>query len=280
MKYTAILLVGLLGACVTEPQVDGDRKPLTNAETHGVLDLVNAASLVVLDDDVRLDSRAANNIVDHRQVDVIDSIAELDAISYVGPSALNKLLTYALANGYVDTAPVGGVCLIISEYIEAWGNYNKAVELFNCGDAPVSLSNYSLCLVRNDDSDCTKQVVLDGGELEAGDVHTVCRRQAGHPASNDPAAPIKDNCDQQAPGPMTFSGDDRLLVFETTTGEITDAFGITADRPWSSTWANVLYRRCDFTPFDGSAFDLGRFARHTSGDMGDFGTAPTETCAH
>jgi len=67
-----------------------------------VLDLVNTADVTVLDDDVALDRRAASNIVEHRDDNPIESIAELDGISYVGQVALGKLAAYALANGYLN----------------------------------------------------------------------------------------------------------------------------------------------------------------------------------
>lgn len=260
------------------PALEQSRTPVTSAEIDGVLELVNSATLSQLDDEVRLDSRAAQNIVEHRVSDVIDSLAELDAISYVGPSALSKLLAYADENGYIDSAPAADSCFIISEYIEAWGNYNKAVELFNCGDEALELSDYSLCLVRNDDTTCTQSVVLAGGTLAPGAVHSVCRRSYGHPASSDPAFPIKDRCDQEAAAVISFSGDDRLLLLENQSQDIADAFGVLTFRPASSTWSNVLYRRCDFSPFDGFAFDLSKFTTHSGGDMGDFGKAPVASC--
>ena len=105
-------------------------KLLSYAETHGygpggetlteeqmdraTLALVNDPEVDVplLDDDVRLDSRAAKNIIEHRNGsdgvvstaddDPFDSIAELDDISYVGATALALLRDYAIANGYVE----------------------------------------------------------------------------------------------------------------------------------------------------------------------------------
>jgi hypothetical protein len=87
------------------------------------LALVNDAAVdtPLLDDEVGLDKRAAENIIEHRDGadatpatgddDLFDSIAELDAISYVGPSALALLRDYAIAHGYVDaggpSAPTG-----------------------------------------------------------------------------------------------------------------------------------------------------------------------------
>ena len=83
-------------------------------EADAVLALVNdpATSLSMLDDDAALDARAARNIVEHRDGpdglagtdddDLIDTIEELDAIKYVGGSAMARLLDYAKARGYYD----------------------------------------------------------------------------------------------------------------------------------------------------------------------------------
>ncbi len=82
-----------------------------SAEAIGVLALVDEASQAELDVDVGLSSRAAVAILRHRQGedrvlgtnddDRIESLAELDAISYVGPVAFEKLLSFATAHGYV-----------------------------------------------------------------------------------------------------------------------------------------------------------------------------------
>lgn len=105
-------------------------KLLTYAETHGygpggetlteeqmdraTLALVNdpAVDTPLLDDEVGLDSRAAKNIIAHRNGadgvvgtgddDRFDTIDELDGISYVGATALALLRDYAISHGYVD----------------------------------------------------------------------------------------------------------------------------------------------------------------------------------
>jgi hypothetical protein len=82
-------------------------------EAYGVLALLNdpATSFTLLDDEVRLDKRAAENLIAHRDGpdgvfgsgddDSFDDIAEVDAVPYVGPVALERLLAYAEAQGYV-----------------------------------------------------------------------------------------------------------------------------------------------------------------------------------
>lgn len=83
----------------------------------GVLKLVNAASKEILDVDAALDRRAAENIVYYRNGDdgssgtgddeTFDTLAELDAIPYVGPSAFARLVEYARNNGYVSNGGAG-----------------------------------------------------------------------------------------------------------------------------------------------------------------------------
>lgn len=84
----------------------------TTAERGAILDVANVATLEELDLDVPLDSRAAENIVAHRDGDdvlfgtaddnLFDDLFELDAIAYVGPTALDQLLAYAYDTGYLD----------------------------------------------------------------------------------------------------------------------------------------------------------------------------------
>lgn len=75
---------------------------LTDAETLAVLDLANTASFEELDQDVSLDRRAAEGIVELRPFATLD---ELDAVPYVGDVALEKLRAY-LALPPVDAVPV------------------------------------------------------------------------------------------------------------------------------------------------------------------------------
>jgi hypothetical protein len=84
----------------------------TSAERNAILDVANIATVEELDEDVPLDSRAAENIVEYRDgADIMfgttddnlfDDLFELDAISYVGDTALDNLLAYAYSAGYLD----------------------------------------------------------------------------------------------------------------------------------------------------------------------------------
>jgi hypothetical protein len=75
-----------------------------SAQATALLELVNSASLELLDDEIALDARAARNIVAYRDGldgltntaddNPIDSLEELDSISWVGERAFGKLASY------------------------------------------------------------------------------------------------------------------------------------------------------------------------------------------
>ncbi len=74
------------------PDLFVDGVYLTDAQATAILALANGATLVELDDDARLDARAARGIVDTRPL--LDVFALAD-VPYVGRSALGKLLVYS-----------------------------------------------------------------------------------------------------------------------------------------------------------------------------------------
>lgn len=91
-----------------------------SAEACGVLQVVNTADRATLDDTVRLDRRAAQGIVAHREGPdgtagtaddaVFHSLADLDGVPYVGKIAFKKLLDYSVAKGL--TCSSGAVQLL------------------------------------------------------------------------------------------------------------------------------------------------------------------------
>ncbi len=98
----------------------GDDFGIGGPESRGVRALVNdpAIGVTELDVDVGLSSRAARNIIEHRNGpdgipgtaddDPYETLAELDGIPYVGPATLKRLLDEARSRGLV-TDPVIGV---------------------------------------------------------------------------------------------------------------------------------------------------------------------------
>jgi len=189
-------------------------------------------------------------------------------------------------DGFPDAGVLASSCLIISEYIEGDGSNNKAVELYNCGGESLDLGEFGVCLVRNADTDCGNTHVFATATLAPGAVFTICRTTEG--TAGDPVDAIRDNCDVQAGGAMTFNGDDRLVVFKDVDGdgdmtgadEVMDALGRISLQPAQPVWSEKTLRRCNFTPADGlSEFvHTDYFTEHAQGDASHFGVAPTEGC--
>jgi hypothetical protein len=257
---------------------------LSAAEIVAVLHVANTASLADLDDGAGLDARAASGIVAHRSGadaedgtdddDRFDDLAELDAVPWVGPTALDKLLAFADEQG-------GDRCLLISEYLEGKMAYNKGLEIYNCGDEPVPLSEYSLCLVRNDETDCTVTQSFGDVELAAGDVWVVCRSK--EQAFSDPSPLLVMRCDEALGSVMINSGDDRMVLMHTPSGEdsiatgtVVDALGRIDFRPWWNPFQDVVLRRCRPDANPGTVFfeELEWFTEHFYASYLDLGVPP------
>ena len=121
------LLAACAGGCANESgrgeKVRGSSQNLSfpAGEVELVLGLVNdpATNFALLDDDVRLDRRAAANIVERRNGpdgvypsaddDRFDDLEELDAVPYVGVTALMNLRDYAVATAPAEAELVEGV---------------------------------------------------------------------------------------------------------------------------------------------------------------------------
>lgn len=124
--FLMLLIGGWLAGCehVDDPNelIDTDEADATatstlivegSAEAVGVLGFLNAATTTfeVLDLDVRLDQRAARGLIHHRNGpdgvlgtgddDLFDTIAEVDAVHWVGDAAIGRLLGWADALGWV-----------------------------------------------------------------------------------------------------------------------------------------------------------------------------------
>ena len=118
LRYLVMGFATTLAACATEGEPvleDGrddtftsggklDGFECTAAEAAAILQVVNTASLSDLKNDVGLATKAADNVVAYRLGDdeirntaddeTFGSLAELDAVPYIGPVAFTRLLTY------------------------------------------------------------------------------------------------------------------------------------------------------------------------------------------
>lgn len=114
---TLALITGLVGCANDDINSDLGHRSLAltdgTVEAAGVLALLNHSETTerFLDDVVRLDSRAAKSIVNHRngadgQHGTLDdspfqSIEEADGLYWVGPKTLERLETYATVKGFL-----------------------------------------------------------------------------------------------------------------------------------------------------------------------------------
>jgi len=117
----------------------------------GVLAFLNAptTTVPVLDYDVPLDKRAAQNLVAFRlgadgvagtaDDDAFESIEEVDAVKWVGPVALNRLRAYAEVHGWL---PQGGDLL---------GVYDNVAFTVNEAEVTLKLANFAPHFELDDD---------------------------------------------------------------------------------------------------------------------------------
>lgn len=150
-------------------------------EAAAVLALVNHADtdLDILDVDARLHKTAATNIIAHRNGpdgvfgtgddDAFDDLAELDAIKFVGPSALARLLEYAIAEGFL---PTGGdddddddksIDVIFSPQPLDVAHTARVAELIDEAEHTIDIAMYSFS--NADISDALEDAVARGVEV-------------------------------------------------------------------------------------------------------------------
>lgn len=149
-QLLSLFLMTALAGCVADRGLSEDEVSVGalegTREGYGVLRLLNdgeGTSFTFLDDDVALERRAAQNLIAHRDGadgifgtrddDLFDTIAEVDAVPYVGAAALARLVEFAQWNDYVpgDDQRLGtfdGVAFTYGEADRVLGFVNAASE--------------------------------------------------------------------------------------------------------------------------------------------------------
>lgn len=130
ISTTALSLCVALGACATgaddefasEERSGSYPAPPAEqtADAFGMLRVANELTFEQLDDDVPLDIRAANSITEHRAgVDeligtaddlYVASIADLDALYWLGPAMMWRIYNYAVLEGFVPASVPPASC--------------------------------------------------------------------------------------------------------------------------------------------------------------------------
>ncbi|WP_228266404.1 ExeM/NucH family extracellular endonuclease [Ornithinimicrobium ciconiae] len=146
-------------------------------------------------------------------------------------------------------APAAADSLIISEYVEGTSN-NKALEIYNTGDASVDLSGYQIQGFQNGNTTVGFTLTLEG-TLAPGGTYVVAHTLAAQAVLD--VADLKYN--------LQHNGDD-VVVLGTTEGEVLDSIGQIGNRPTGG-WGSG-----DFTTQDNT---MRRMASVCAGD-----TDPTD----
>lgn len=182
--------------------------------------------------------------------------------------------------GTVTPPPTGAACVLISEYLES--SSTKALEIWNCGSAPLALDSYILCLESNAATTCTTHLPLSG-TLAAGKTYVVCAATFGTACSTTSAV-------------VNFNGNDRIALFRDTNGNgtvergtdvVVDSIGELGALPPSgvspsatSPWEETDLRRATCAPFAGTAtFTTASFyTAASSTSLTNLGVAPALSC--
>ncbi|HEY4183359.1 MAG TPA: phospholipase D-like domain-containing protein [Kofleriaceae bacterium] len=123
------------------------------AEVAGILSLVNdtAETSAKLRSDAGVTKRVADNITKHRDGattsseddDKFDTLAELDAIPYVGPVTLNALLDAAKDKGLVSTGTGAKIDVIFSPQAAADSHNARIAQMIRGAQTSVDIAIYS-----------------------------------------------------------------------------------------------------------------------------------------
>ncbi len=133
MSVIALVALGCApaGSSIAEEDSDATESPLTAAQQCAVVKLANSGSFTTLDDDAKLNSAAARNIVAHRagpdgELGTIDdrwfkNLSEVDAVPQVGPAAIERMRNHAKHEG--------GACGDVPVQILAFNDFHGALEV-------------------------------------------------------------------------------------------------------------------------------------------------------
>jgi hypothetical protein len=139
-------------------------------EAIGLLDFLNDPSTTfeVLDLDVGLDRRAAGNLIGHRNGgdnvygttddDLFGSIREVDAVRWVGPRSIEKIVGFADSFGFVPTG---------TDYLGTWDGVDFTVDE---SDWTLDFVNSASEVQLDDDLGLNRRAVnsiLDAGEIRS-----------------------------------------------------------------------------------------------------------------
>lgn len=165
LTLSALLALGTV-ACAGDDPLDEEFSDFSSGkadslfpdgspEAQAILALVNDTSvdLEELDIDARLHRTAARNIIAHRDGsdelpgtgddDAYDDLDELDAVPFVGPTALARLLEYAEAKGLLDAGGAAEASVVFSPQPLNASHNARIAQLIDGAQDTVDIAMYS-----------------------------------------------------------------------------------------------------------------------------------------
>lgn len=117
-------------------------------------------------------------------------------------------------------------CLFFSEYIEGSSN-NKALEIYNATDGPVSLANVQILLYSNGAATPTATLTLTAGTLPNGGTYVVANPSA--------AAAVLAVANQTSAAVISYNGDDAIeLKYNGVTVDVIGQIGVDPGSSWGT----------------------------------------------
>jgi hypothetical protein len=162
---------------------------------------------------------------------------------------MKKLLLSVFAFASIINASAQCNELFISEYVEGTGN-DKALEIFNPTNSPISLTGYRIERFSNGASTSTAGGILNlSGTIAAHGAFVIANGQTttttGSPACSPALQALANQLDGAYPAPTYMNGNDAIVLYNNTS--IIDIFGMTGDAAMTTNqaWSDVF-------PYDGS----------------------------
>ncbi len=135
--------------------------------------------------------------------------------------------------------------LFISEYVEGTG-YDKAIELYNPTNSPISLTGYRLERFSNGSASSSTGGVLNlSGTIAAYSTFVITNNNTGTTPTSPALTAMANQLDNPYPAPTYMNGNDAIVLYKNTS--IIDIFGKTGDAAMvtSTGWSEL-------SPYDGS----------------------------
>ena len=129
---------------------------------------------------------------------------------------MKKLLLSVFALAIYSAASAQCNELFISEYVEGTG-YDKAIEIYNPTNAPISLTGYRLERFSNGSATSSSGGVLNlSGTIPAQGTWVITNNNTTTPVTSPALTAMADQLDNPYPAPSYMNGNDAIVLYKNT----------------------------------------------------------------